>query len=88
MTFRELTLGAAAGVTAALAAASPAQAQERPTLGVELNSDENRRGLSWSGGGYRPPPTSMPAKGYSRRAAGSWRFATRTGMAARMWWVT
>ncbi|MEG3091268.1 TorF family putative porin [Sphingomonas sp. PB1R3] len=63
MTFRELTLGAAAGVTVALAAASPTRAQERPALGVELNSDENRRGLSWSGGRVSPSADIYASQG-------------------------
>ncbi|MDG5969533.1 hypothetical protein JAGODDHD_00249 [Sphingomonas paucimobilis] len=39
---------------AALALAAPALAQDRPAIGVELNSDENRRGLSWSEGKVSP----------------------------------
>lgn len=35
-------------------AAIPAAAQQRPAIGVEVNSDENRRGLSWSGGRVSP----------------------------------
>lgn len=47
----KLMLGALLGVILA----TPVLAQEqRPAIGVELNSDENRRGLSWSGGRVSP----------------------------------
>ncbi|KTT97710.1 hypothetical protein NS355_10955 [Sphingomonas yabuuchiae] len=50
MIFRTIALGAVLGT----AIASPLLAQERPSIGVEVNSDENRRGLSWSGGRVSP----------------------------------
>ncbi|WP_294236153.1 TorF family putative porin [uncultured Sphingomonas sp.] len=45
------------------AMASPLLAQERPLLGVELNSDENRRGLSWSGGRLSPSADIFASQG-------------------------
>jgi hypothetical protein len=48
------TMWAAIVTVAPMLAAMPAAAQQRPVIGVELNSDENRRGLSWSGGRVSP----------------------------------
>ena len=45
---------AAIVTVAPMLAAIPAAAQQRPAIGVELDSDENRRGLSWSGGRVSP----------------------------------
>ncbi|OMJ30558.1 hypothetical protein BSZ14_18170 [Sphingomonas sp. Sph1(2015)] len=50
MTLRSIVLAALLGGSMA----SPLLAQERPAIGVEVNSDENRRGLSWSGGRVSP----------------------------------
>ena len=60
MNYSTWMLGAALGVTLA----SPLLAQEqRPVIGVELNSDENRRGLSWSGGRVSPSADIFASEG-------------------------
>ncbi|WP_312490476.1 TorF family putative porin [Sphingomonas sp.] len=48
---------------ASLALATPALAQDRPVIGVELNSDENRRGLSWSEGKVSPSADIFVTRG-------------------------
>ncbi len=59
MTLKRLTLGVLLAATPAL----PLWAQERPAIGVELNSDENRRGLSWSGGRVSPSADIFATQG-------------------------
>ena len=59
MTLTRLTLGLVLAATPAL----PLWAQERPAIGVELNSDENRRGLSWSGGRVSPSADTFATQG-------------------------
>ena len=54
MTIDMKTIWAAIVTVAPVLAATPAIAQQRSSIGVELNSDENRRGLSWSGGRVSP----------------------------------
>lgn len=44
----KITTGSVVALVVSLGAALPAQAQSRPSIGVELASDESRRGLSWS----------------------------------------
>ncbi|MET4897509.1 TorF family putative porin [Sphingomonadaceae bacterium jetA1] len=41
----------------------PIAAQERPAIGVEVNSDENRRGLSWSEGKVSPSADIFVTRG-------------------------
>lgn len=59
MTLRNIVLAALLGGSMA----SPLLAQERPSIGVELNSDENRRGLSWSGGRVSPSADIFATQG-------------------------
>jgi len=56
-------LWAAASMLAPIVAAHPATAQDRPAIGVELDSDENRRGLSWSGGRVSPSADIFATRG-------------------------
>ncbi|WP_343525813.1 TorF family putative porin [Sphingomonas sp.] len=50
-------------LSAPFVAAHPAMAQDRPAIGVELDSDENRRGLSWSGGRLSPSADIFATRG-------------------------
>ena len=59
MILRKTVIGAMFGATLA----SPLVAQERPAIGVEVNSDENRRGLSWSGGRVSPSADIFVTRG-------------------------
>ena len=52
-----------AALSAPFVATHPALAQDRPAIGVELDSDENRRGLSWSGGRVSPSADIFATRG-------------------------